>query len=329
MELALNLDENNRTAPPSKTKNDDKPNMMNYTTHSIMFENFDKQFCNALIQDCKITTSSGLPLTFWLSCQDKPRCLLEQIAKDIFMHHVSSTNIEELDPKTCGLEWWVQLRPSPNQNRINSQSAEAQRGIEFHWDKDETLRDMCEIFVHPHLSTVTYLTDDGAPTVVFEGSMPDEELMDHGMNCAFISWPRCGKHLSFDGRFLHGAPSNIQKKPSEDVRVTFLVNIWLYHKPLGIEPFPEAFINLLMENEKEVITSLNISDSLCSSHDVFIDNNATDIDDLVWGLGEAVSIHAKIPIKATRKKRRSSDHDGNVKINWSSNSMATLRVNKV
>ncbi len=336
MELTLNLDEHGRTTtvPSSGNSSTSKHDQLklNYTTQSVMFENFNEQFCDNLIQDCKVTTSSKLPLTFWLSYQDKPRCLLEQLAIDIFMHHVKSSNTKVLDPKTCGAEWWVQLRPSPNQNRINSQSVEAQRGIEFHWDKDETLRDVGGLFVHPHISTVTYLTDDGAPTMVYEGSMPDEGLIDRGMNGAFISWPRRGKHLSFDGRFLHGAPSNLQKKLSQDVRVTFLVNIWLHHKPLGVEPFPEAFIHLL-NKKRDSTWKVVASDALCcSSHDVFVntsnkDASDPDIVDFTWELGEMVSIHAKIPIKNVRRERRKEDHHGNVKINWSRENMAFLRTN--
>jgi hypothetical protein len=36
----------------------------------------------------------------------------------------------------------------------------------FHWDKDEELRIECGVFVFPHISTVTYLTGTGAPTVI-------------------------------------------------------------------------------------------------------------------------------------------------------------------
>jgi hypothetical protein len=331
MELTLNLDEHGRTTtvPSSNSTSNHDELKLNYTTHSVMFENFNEQICYALIQDCKLTTSSELPLTFWISYQDTPRCLLEQLAMDIFMHHVKSSNTKLLDPKTCGAEWWVQLRPSPNQNRINSQSEEAQRGIEFHWDKDEALRDVGGLFVHPHISTVTYLTDNGAPTMVYEGSMPDEGLMDRGMSGAFISWPRRGKHLCFDGRLLHGAPSDLQKKLPKDIRVTFLVNIWLHHKPLGVESFPEAFIHML-NKKMDSNWKVAASDTLCSlSHDVFVNNKDaidTDIVDFTWGLGEMVSIHAKLPIKTIREERRKEDHSGNVKISWSSDNMAILQT---
>ena len=46
---------------------------------------------------------------------------------------------------------------------IGNQAAET---IRFHWDKDEDLVDEQGIAVFPHLSTVTYLTHYGAPTVV-------------------------------------------------------------------------------------------------------------------------------------------------------------------
>jgi len=62
---------------------------------------------------------------------------------------------------------------------------------------------------------------------------------------------------SFDGRFLHGAPRelglpnpSIHKAGTDEdhesaappMRVTFLVNVWLQHKPYGIQPFPAAMV---------------------------------------------------------------------------------------
>ena len=83
---------------------------------------------------------------------------------------------------------------------------------------------------------------------------------------AFLSWPKRGKHLSFDGRFLHAAPSNlleknvfhqqIQFQETSDKaknkilqrrhrRVTFLVNIWLNFKPVNVNKFPDTMIDKL------------------------------------------------------------------------------------
>jgi hypothetical protein len=328
MELTLNIDEHGRTtAPLTQTQVSPlKMPMLDYATNSFMFDNFNKHICDKLIQDCKVTTTSDLPLTFWLSAQDEPRCRLEKLAKDIFMHHVKSS--VGLDPTTCGCEWWVQFRPSPNQKRINSQSQEAQRGIQFHWDKDETLRDVAGVFVHPHLSTVTYLTDNGAPTMVFEDSMPDEGLLDRGIKGAFISWPRRGKHLIFDGRFLHGAPSNLleTEKMATDVRVTFLVNIWLHHKPLGVEPFPQALLQHILTDNKTM--KVKIPSTSCSKRTVRLPSGSPNIDDFCWGLGELLSIHAKLPINIIREgRRRKKNHDhGNISLEWTSNDLAFIRA---
>lgn len=62
-------------------------------------------------------------------------------------------------------------------------------------------------------------------------------------------------YSSFDGRFLHGAPRQLGLPNSSTqndgvdfdhtaapMRVTFLVNVWLQHKPYGIQPFPAPMV---------------------------------------------------------------------------------------
>lgn len=86
-----------------------------------------------------------------------------------------------------------------------------------------------------------------------------------------ISHPRLGKHLVFDGRLLHGAPSNklLRKLPEmiEDdgehfsnggVRVTFLVNIWLTRRP--------SKVNVLSNEIRKKIMTKNCVHSMPSSH---------------------------------------------------------------
>eukprot|EP00804_Cyclotella_cryptica_P029484 CCRYP_011284-RA/>CCRYP_011284-RA protein AED:0.09 eAED:0.09 QI:6/0.5/0.66/1/0.5/0.33/3/343/458 len=210
----------------------------------------------------------------------EPRCFLEKLALQIFHHHVPplSSNFY-YDPSTSGAEWWVQLRPSPpGTGRYsmllpnNDPDDITKSGMSFHWDKDEDLRLLCRgsVHIHPHLSSVTYLTDLGAPTMVLSrrvegmtGGIIDED--DEGTT-GFISWPKQGKHLSFDGRLLHAAPSDLmedglfekqcqfkviegmsdkEKKIMErrHRRTTFLVNIWLNYKPFNVNPFPETMIS--------------------------------------------------------------------------------------
>jgi len=326
MELTLNIDESGRTAPPpSDLPIENPPLVLDYTTKTtdLIFDhssnnNNASDIHNMLIQNCKETTGEDLPLTFWLAANDDPRCLLEQLAKDIFMYHVKS--IKEIDPDTSGCEWWVQLRPSLNRNRINSDAKEAQRGIEFHWDKDETLRDATGVFVHPHLSTVTYLTSNGAPTMVFDDSTPDEELLNRGMSRAFVSWPLCGKHLSFDGRFLHGAPSDLSNDCDTSIRCTFLVNIWLHHKPLGVQPFPKAFLSKMTKIQTTPVVIPR--SSACVTRKVIVENT---LHRFTWKLGP-VSIHATIPMKEIQEERQSKANSGNIEICWPVDNMVTVRV---
>ena len=109
-----------------------------------------------LVRDCLLVDS---PLadgaTFWLGADavDAPRCALEELAGAIF--HLHTRDCDDYDPETSGAEWWVQSRP----------------GLSCHWDKDEELRVAAGLFVHPQVSTVTYLTAGAAqaPTLVFEG----------------------------------------------------------------------------------------------------------------------------------------------------------------
>lgn len=324
IEVNFSLDAEGRTALLSSQKSGSAAGLIDYTTrvidtHFVADPEMDKDgtkttitslLYDELLLDCEIADIGLMPRTFWVpaaaSDDDdeesfQPRCTLEQMARDIFRHHTASCYPHQhYDPSTSGAEWWVQLRPSPETTGRYSMlvhgsaddDEEERNGISFHWDKDEDLRLLCggSVYVHPHLSTVTYLTGLGAPTLVAEDfrvhnltgewipPSPIESKHDggssHGNNVAlkasetaasaFISWPAAGKHLCFDGRFLHAAPFDIQEPgafakqcqvPTESAgdkverrhhrRYTFLVNIWLNHRPFNVSPFPDTMIDKL------------------------------------------------------------------------------------
>ena len=50
-----------------------------------------------------------------------------------------------------------------------------------------------------------------------------------------LSFPHAGKHVAFDGRFVHGAVP-LTDACTAGTRITFLANIWLNHIPLGASP---------------------------------------------------------------------------------------------
>ena len=302
-----------------------------------------------LLLDCEIADSGLMPRTFWMPVGGTPpRFSLEQMALNIFDHHVrrrrqqqrqdntqttttttdddndvvSAQQTVQYDPTKSGAEWWVQIRPSPEKtgryamleeqekktaddNDRNKNDDHDKNGITFHWDKDEDLRLLLcggNTYIHPHLSTVTYLTDKGAPTLAVNcrihnltgewivpssvvlpsttASDDDDDDDQQQQQQGFVSWPRVGKHLSFDGRFLHAAPTNLMppglfdrqcqftstgKVPDKinrrlqrrHRRVTFLCNIWLNFKPFNVDRFPESMMNKMSGyNQKEKLAQL-------------------------------------------------------------------------
>ncbi|KAL3892878.1 MAG: hypothetical protein SGPRY_014695, partial [Prymnesium sp.] len=183
-------------------------------------------------QCLRLETRGAGSSTFWMPAEAQPRCGLERLAKAIFTRHTRGVSFP---PQRSGAEWWVQVRPAGG--------AVTGRSIPFHWDMD--LDVMCShgLAIHPHLSTVTYLTDDGGPTVVVEQRRPDEErgVSLRSRRAALASFPAVGKHFAFDGRFLHGAPA--LASPAKEVsgqRVTFLVNVWLGYTPAGLRRYGDS-----------------------------------------------------------------------------------------
>jgi hypothetical protein len=189
-----------------------------------------------LLADCHAAFVHG-GVSFWVGAGQKARCGLEELALTIFKHH---TGTAKFDPHKSGVEWWVQVRRKDAGTRVLRSSAAIQ-SIGMHWDKDEDLVDEQGINIHPHISTVTYLTTSGAPTLVLNQRCPVEydavpEVFGE-VSEGWLSFPLAGKHMSFDGQLLHGAPHQLAPPPVQqaEVRVTFLANVWLNYHPSGLE----------------------------------------------------------------------------------------------
>ena len=180
--------------------------------------------------------------SFWLAAGSEPRCALEELARKVFELHVAGID-GTWDATKSGAEWWVQVRHEDDGQK---------EAVSFHWDKDEDLVDDFGVNVHPAISTVTYLTTSGAPTLVLDHVPPmmyeDVEQFRGPVGQGYLSFPKRGKHIAFDGRLLHGAPRELAKPRHVEKgyeRVSFLVNIWLNYRPRAIEPFPEEEIGNL------------------------------------------------------------------------------------
>ncbi len=298
MEIEINFrfDENGRTANTKVAEgtNNNNSNGINYDFKAEMTDLKDwcespdsstskKSMMDEILLDCEISDNMIMPRTYWMPADGTPRCALEQFALDVFEHHVPEDFA--YDKGTSGAEWWCQLRPSPETGRHkacaedNDTNDKFNNGISFHVDKDEELRILTggSTYVHPHLSTITYLTNIGSPTLMINCQvhpLTGEWIVPEDLVEGFVSWPSVGKHTSFDGRYLHASPldlmgeedafskqlastkalfgaelSKAQKRRCR--RVTFLVNIWLNYKPYDVNPFPESMLDKMSGLDKD------------------------------------------------------------------------------
>jgi len=199
-------------------------------------------FRKDLVKDSEVVWDGLENTSFWLGASETPRNLPEQFARRVFDFHCERIGVK-FDKEKSGCEWWVQIKDHDG-------------WIGFHWDKDEILLNEEDTFAHPQLATVTYLQGSGgAPTIITDHQIdPSGEMIELAiLDSLQLSFPRLGKHLAFDGRFLHGVspttdaelteepPSKKRKLNSEETekpdakRITFLVNVWLDYVPVGLE----------------------------------------------------------------------------------------------
>ena len=171
--------------------------------------------------------------TYWVPADADRTSLsiVERAALDIFdLHSKGASYI----PSKSGAEWWTLDLEDGNGS------------VAWHFDRDYAVED--DVNLGPHVATVTYLTSAGAPTVVVPLVAPsDAAVKPQGAGGeVFASLPVAGKHMSFDGRYLHAAPEAIYRKESDERRVTLLVNVWLDWRPGDADPLPSAVRSSIM-----------------------------------------------------------------------------------
>jgi hypothetical protein len=237
----------------------DEPYTRDVLRISVLEENSD--FYRHLQRQAKRLVARSKD-TFWLqaSTGDGDLCDFELLALIIFRRHCEHyfrwSRDDVNGAEKCGVagaEWWVQLKSvshGSGSHRLLELHGKGSEAVDLHYDKDESMAESFGLGFFPALSTVTYLTDskDAAPTLVFSHRYDQED--NENISEMLISHPfPSGKHLVFDGRLLHGAPSHYALRQQSDgprdsrnddveVRITFLVNIWLDHKPVGVHVLP-------------------------------------------------------------------------------------------
>ena len=114
-----------------------------------------------------------------------------------------------------GAEYWVQDKRGDNEGG-------------FHYDKDESAASNQQRMIFPSLSTVTYLSDGGGPTTVFNqttNQFGNDEVPAIPVE-SWLSFPKVGKHLAFNGHAQHGVSGSMCQTNCEAPRLVLLINWW-------------------------------------------------------------------------------------------------------
>lgn len=235
-ELSLQVDQDGRVCSPNGLLT----NSLTFDPPVRVFDNFViPERTDSLRQCCeqcfKVKPSKGRyssGKTFWAEWGRDPRSELEALALAILLRHCPEP------AATAGVEWWTLCLDDDAE-------------VGWHWDRDYVLEDS-GVNLHPMLSTVTYLSaaSSHVSTVTLDVLSPPHRDPKHPVSlpaagstvaCTVVP-PHPGRHLVFDGRYLHGAPErskiSIAGSATGVKRVTFMANIWVGHKPSNASPLP-------------------------------------------------------------------------------------------
>ena len=137
----------------------------------------------------------------------------------------------------AGAEWWVQMRNT-------------KENIGFHYDKDEGVASEEQWMKMPTMSSVFYLSDAGAPTLVLNkttnrGGNKQDPIVPH---TGYFSYPKKNRYFMFKGDLGHGVVGTLgskKKRGKQEQRLTFLVNYW---DKMPMEPYCRPLDDSMMRD---------------------------------------------------------------------------------
>ena len=134
------------------------------------------------------TLPFGKRQTFWIGRDQAPRCAAERAIKLLQEFTFPDSLGGPSAFGVVGCKYWVQARGSDSD-------------VDFHYDKDESAASNKQRMIFPSLSTITYLTDGGAPTVILNQTTNQfgNDEVPAVPSEGYLSFPMAGKHLHFNG----------------------------------------------------------------------------------------------------------------------------------
>ena len=164
----------------------------------------------AALSEARMFDALGTGESFWCALRGaesgEPRFAIEAAVHTLF-----DLDFGGRENDIAGGEWWVQQRA-------------LSEDIDFHFDKDEGLLAASDTYSFPPVSTVTYLTASGAPTLILNHTLPVEGVTLGSRatpvvpSNGFLSYPKTNRHLRFRGTLQHGVPSQLSPMPRASLR---------------------------------------------------------------------------------------------------------------
>lgn len=161
--------------------------------------------------------------TFLLNKQKNTINILEKVVYDLSLYHIEkdNKNIDDFE-----IEFWIK----------NEKIIQKQLLHNPHSDKDEKYRKLKNEFIHPYLSSVTYLHTTNSITLISnmeeEDSSKGNLVLNNGLN---VSYCNENKHIIFYGGCIHNVLNmDIQDNDNKN-RYAIMFNLWYKHKPLQID----------------------------------------------------------------------------------------------
>jgi hypothetical protein len=220
-----------KTRKPNLTEDEFIPRHTFWSTPDAI--QFHPDHLETLRQDCEtVFTARDRPdgvaysagQTFFIPSNQAPRCALEALALLIFRKHTQHLPPGTFHPATSGANWWTLVMDPKKENHEKTANTdddddededeeEEEDEVGLHFDADYELEEQTtNLLLHPRVGTVTYLSDYGVPTAIFNLPSPpmddvERKSLERTIDKAWLSHPQIGKHTAFDGRLLHGAPA--------------------------------------------------------------------------------------------------------------------------
>jgi len=184
---------------------------------------FTQESFEFLAQDAKIFSTAitgkklkhGKSPTNWLPKEKKPRMTMEAVARAVMNELVSKKIVQ--DEEVAGAEWWV-TRTKPDNN------------VQLHYDKDEGVASEDWYMKFPLRSTIFYIDNNGAGTLVLNQRTDRHGNKDFPTTAksAWLSMPKANRFCHFQSDLHHGVfgKSRHGKNNDFEYRYTLAINIW-------------------------------------------------------------------------------------------------------